>query len=127
MTLIARAEADLASILENRDRGSGVPVTLTSPDGTEAELSGISTDISQLIDPDTGQAVSGRAASAALRITSVLDVFGNLPVGIADTSGKPWLVTFADIAGVSHTFKVAQSNPDRALGVITLILELYET
>lgn len=122
MSLRALAESDLSFILEDGVCGFGWPIVLTDPDGLSQNLTGFSDDISQIIDPDTGQAVSGRLASVALRISSL----NALPVGISDSSLKPWLVTFDDINGNSFTFKVSQSNPDRALGVVTCLLELYK-
>lgn len=119
------AESDLGLILEDTVTGFGYSITLTDPSGTVRPLTGFSDDISQIIDPDTGQAVSGRLASAALRISSIISSGLTLPKGIADAGIKPWLVQFDDINGNPYTFKVAQSNPDRALGLVTLLLELY--
>ena len=119
------AESDLGLILEDTVTGFGYSITLTDPSGTVRPLTGFSDDISQIIDPDTGQAVSGRLASAALRISSIISAGLTLPKGIADAGIKPWLVQFDDINGNPYTFKVAQSNPDRALGLVTLLLELY--
>jgi len=127
MGLRAIAEADLGAILEDSVAGFGFPITVTDPAGTAAALTGFSDDIAQIIDPDTGQAVSGRLASAVIRISSIVAAFpsSGLPEGIADASLKPWIVEFNDINGNPFKFKVAQSNPDRALGVISLLLELY--
>lgn len=126
MNLRQQAEADLQHILEDSATGFGWPITVTDPNGTSSPLTGSSNDISQVIDPETGQVVSGRSASVALRVASLFEAgFNSLPVGIADRSSKPWLVQFDDINGNSHTFKVIQSNPDRTLGIITLILEAY--
>jgi hypothetical protein len=121
------AESDLAAILEDSVHGFGWAITLTDPAGASKALTGFSDDIAQLIDPDTGQAVSGRLASAALRISSIYAAPAMaLPRGIADSASKPWLVAFDDINGLPYTFKVAQSNPDRALGIVTLLLEAYK-
>lgn len=117
------AEADLGAILEDAVAGFGWPIVLTDPTGTTQALTGFSNDISQLIDPDTGQAVSGRLASVALRISSLAS---GLPEGIADATSKPWLVAFDDINGNPFTFKVVKSNPDRALGLVTCLVEFYE-
>ena len=127
MGLRETAEADLAFILEDGDQGFGWPITITDPDGNVGNLTGFSNDIAQIIDPDTGQAVSGRLASAVLRISSINTVLpsSGLPKGIADAGLKPWIVVFDDINGNVHTFKVAQSNPDRALGIVSLLLEAY--
>ena len=119
------AEADLGNILEDVN-GFGWAITVTAPDGTQKPLKGSSNDIGLTIDPDTGTAVSGRQATVTLRIASVLAVLPGLPVGISDPTSKPWLIQFDDINGVAHTFKVVESMPDRTLGVITCILELYQ-
>lgn len=125
MSLRELAESDLGIILEDSVTGFGWPIKITDPSNTSAVLTGFSDDISQIIDPDTGQAVSGRLASVALRISSLMAAGLGLPRGVADSGSKPWIITFDDISGNAYTFKVAQSNPDRALGVVTCLLELY--
>lgn len=122
------AEADLAVTLEDAANGFGWSVVLTKPDGTESTgLTGSSVDISAVIDPETGQAVSGRNASFTLRISSVLTQFGELPIGIASPTTKPWLITFNDINGNGpYIFKIVDTWPDRTLGVIVCHLEVYE-
>ena len=119
------AEADLGLILEDAETGFGYPITLTDPSGTVLALTGFSNDIAQVIDPDTGQVVSGRLASVALRISTILSAGLGLPRGIANEKSKPWIVEFNDLRGTPHKFKVFQSNPDRTIGMITLILESY--
>jgi len=123
--LRALAESDLGGILEDSLTGFGWPITVTNPAGTSAELTGFSDDISQVIDPDTGQAVSGRLASVAVRIGHLTDNGLSIPRGVADSTSKPWVVSFDDVNGNAHTFKVAESNPDRALGLVVCILEAY--
>lgn len=108
--------------MEDKVTGFGWDITLRNPAGVEQPLVGRSDDISQIIDPDTGQMVSGRLASVAIRIGLITI---GLPRGIADEAGKPWVVQFDDINGNAYTFAVAQSNPDRALGLVTCILEEY--
>lgn len=125
MGLRQTAEKDLGAIIEDSVRGFGFPIEVIDPAGNKANLTGFSNDISLVIDPDTGQAVSGRAVTIALRMSSITAAGLTLPQGIANEASAPWLVTFDDIGGVSHTFKVSQSNPDRALGVVTCFLELY--
>lgn len=121
------AEQDLGFILEGDENGFRWPITVTDPDGNVSSgLYGFSDDISQVIDPDTGQAVSGRLASVSLRISSLALQGLGIPVAIADSSRKPWLVAFDDINGNAFTFKVQESNPDRTLGNVVCILELYQ-
>lgn len=126
MSLRSTAEADLGTILEDGIYGFGWPITVTDPAANVGSLTGFSDDISQLIDPDTGQAVSGRLASAVLRISSLTTAGLGLPVGIADATIKPWIIQFDDINGNAHKFKVSESNPDRALGIVVCLLESYE-
>lgn len=126
MNLRQQAETDLQFILEDSASGFGWSITVTDPNGLSSPLTGSSNDISQVVDPETGQVVSGRSASVALRATSLFEAgFNSLPVGIADRNSKPWIIQFDDINGNSHTFKVIQSNPDRTLGIVTCILETY--
>jgi hypothetical protein len=126
MNLRDLAEADSKAILEDSVTGFGYPITVTSPDKVTASLTGFSNDISFSIDPDTGVAVSGRTASVALNISSLIDAgFSTLLTGIQDDKSKPWLVQFNDINGNPFTFKVIEGHPDRGLGIITCTLEIY--
>lgn len=125
MSLRALAERDLATTMEDSVTGFGWPITLTDPAGNAGPFTGLSNDIAQVIDPETGQAVSGRLASIALRISTLLAAGFVIPKGIADTSVRPWIVEFEDINGNPYKFKVTESNPDRALGLVTCELEVY--
>lgn len=127
MSLRLIAEQDLQSIIETDLTGFGWPITVTSPAGATYALRGFSNDIGQVIDPDTGQVVSGRSASVAIRIGLLIENGLAVMQNISDTALKPWLVTFDDINGVSATFKVIQSNPDRALGLLTCLLSFYDS
>ena len=120
------AEADLAIVLEDDAGGFGWPIKITDPEGNEGNLTGSAGDIGRLIDPDTGTALSGRFAGFTLRISSLTAAGLGLPVGVSDPDKKPWLVEFDDINGNAHIFKVQESDPDRTLGVITCILELWK-
>jgi hypothetical protein len=121
------AQADLKTIMEDADTGFGWSFAITDPDEKSESLVGRSNDIGLVIDPDTGMAVSGRLASIAIQISSLIDAgFTELPRGIADDTLKPWIIVFDDINFNAFTFKVSQSNPDRTLGIITCTLELYE-
>lgn len=126
MSLRTLAESDLAVTLEDGVSGFGWPITLIAPSDLSAPLTGSSNDIAQAIDPDTGQIVSGRTASVALRIASILDAgFSELPRNVEAAGVKPWRVMFDDINGNSYMFKVRQTNPDRALGLLVCMLENY--
>ena len=104
MSLRLMAEQDLSFILEDT-LGFGWQITLVNPEQQQLILTGFSNDISNMIDVDTGQVVSGRMASVAIRISTILSSNFALPFGVSDTSSKPWLVKFKDINGNNHTFK----------------------
>ena len=120
------AEADLSGILEDSVNGFGFAITITNPAGASSPLTGFSNDIAQTIDPDTGQTVSGRFASATVRLSTVVAALGGLPVAVTDDAAKPWVVEFDDINGNAGKFKVAGTAPDRTLGIIVLRLEVYK-
>ena len=126
MSLRDIAEQDLSTILEDHVTGFGWAITVTDAAGLSVPLTGFSNDVSQAVDPETGQLVSGRIATVTLRIGLLTANGLALPVGVADPTIKPWLMTFDDINGNSYTFKVSQSNPDRALGLVFCVLETYE-
>ena len=124
-----QAVLDLQTIIGDTD-GFGWSVTLTNPEGITATLSGLTTDISFGIDPETGVAVSGRTASVTFSMKAIreLDCFQELgvPAGVADKSKKPWVVKFLDPLGNEYTFKVLESLPDRAIEAIVCLLETYK-
>jgi len=126
MSLRTLAEKDMGAILEDGVHGFGYPIKVTDPAGTIGNLTGFSNDISQLIDPDTGQAVSGRLATVALRISSLTTAGLGLPINISDATKKPWIVEFNDLAGNPYKFKVKDGDPDRTIGMVICMLELYE-
>lgn len=122
MTFRARVEADLAKILEGRD---GWDITLISPVGATFNVRGTSQDVYQMIDPSTGIVVSGRRAGVVIRV-STLYAAGITEIPRASSRGPSWRVVFNDINGRAHTFKIAESNPDRTTGVLALQLEGYD-
>lgn len=121
MGLRAQAVADAKRILEDLS-GFGWPLTLTSPSGVSASHVGFTTDVAETIDPETGVAVSGRRASVAISLLS-LPV---LPSAVPESTRRPWVVTFDDATLNTPTrWKVVEVLPDRALGVVVLLLEAY--
>jgi hypothetical protein len=121
MGLREQAKLDARAILEDTS-GFAWPVTLVSPLGVFYFVNGFTTDVGQTIDPDTGQAVAGQRASVAFA-RGALPV---LPEAVAEGSRKPWLATFFDSEGEPATFKVIDVLPDRALGVVVLLLEVFQ-
>lgn len=126
MGLAEIAHADARKILNDELFGAGVPISLVAPDGTVGTLTGFSNDIGLLIDPDTGQAVSGRAATIAIHMADLQEQGLAIPENIIDQTSKPWIVKFSDRLNNEYTFKVSQSHPDRTMGIVTCSLVVYE-
>ncbi len=128
MGLRAQAETDLAATLEDA-AGWGWPFTIRKPTVADAaagvDLTGSASDIGVAINPETGMGISGRFPSVSIRITSLTAAGLGLPRGVADSAGRPWRITFADIEGTAGAYKVREARPDRALGVVVCLLELY--
>lgn len=127
MNLRELAAADAQSFLEDVSAGFAREVEVEPPDRSRVTLLGYSNDIHQTIDPETGVAVAGRRASVAFSTKTLAEAGLPYPRGEADKGRKPWVVMFKDIDGVTHTFKVVEANPDRALGIVTCFLETYVT
>lgn len=125
MSLRDQASADLRRIVEDSAGGFGVSVTVTDPQQSSASLTGFSTDIGTTIEPETQQAVVGRQASVALPIKALTEAGLAIPRAIADENQRPWLVSFTDFDGNTYTYKVQQAMPDRAIGVVTCMLESW--
>lgn len=125
MNLLEQAATDLSTILGDKQNGFARSVSLTAPGGPTIEVSGFVNDISQTIDPDTGQAVTGRSASVALRISEIKSAGLDIPQNVSDNKLKPWLVEFAAIDGKLQLFKVSKSLPDRMRDIVVCTLEFY--
>jgi hypothetical protein len=117
MSLTEKAIADTKWILTNTDHFGGA-VTVTNPAGASLSLTGITNDIGQVIDVDTGQTLSGRLASAALPLADVAPL--GIPYGVHDSTMKPWLVTFK-----GNTLKIIETVPDRTVDLLLCYLEVY--
>ena len=113
------------TILQDVAHGFAWSLVVTNPDGIAACMKGFSTDIADLIDPETGMAVSGRQAEVTLSFDSLKAVGLKHPAYIANGDGKPWTIKFDDIEGISHIFKVMRSAPDRTMGLVLCYLEAY--
>jgi len=122
MSLRETATADLNNILAAEFARD---ITITDPDDNSAVVKGFTNDVAQVIDPETGQLVSGRIATIAIALRELTAAGLEIPEGIEDTTKKPWRINFEDMDGAEYHFKVFASNPDRALGVVTCELEIY--
>jgi hypothetical protein len=118
------AHDDAQEIMRDED-GFAWPCTVTNPAGYSHDFLCRSTDIHLAIDPGTGEMVTGRQVSVALLKTDLESVGFETVSGVADTTGKPWVVEVSDILGTAGTFRVAETHPDNALGLMVCFLEAY--
>lgn len=122
------ANNDLQTILEKDSNGFRWPIKITSPSGktTPRKYYGFTNDISLVIDPDTGIAVTGNLITVACFTRSLIKIFNEIPKNVPQQDNKPWVVEFEDINGIPGIFKVQDVNPDNALGMTVLTLEFYQ-
>ena len=125
MALRDIANADLREIVNDDDTG-GVDCVITDPNGATASFKVFYNDIHQSIDPGTGDIVTGRQSTIAVLINELIDEGFDGIEGVVDSDSKPWLVTISDANGVSYTHKVAESYPDNSIGIMVLMLEIWE-
>lgn len=125
MGLREQAEQAFREIMSDND-GAVWPVTLVNPAGViSAPFNGRTNDIHLMIDPNTGMAVSGRQASVVISWREIQDSGLGTPEGIADGTAKPWLARFDDLYGASYEFKIRETHPDRDIGSLVCILEVW--
>ena len=126
MSLADEAAKDLRTILNDCTGGFSSFVTLVSPDGRKEGVYGIVNDISQVIDPETGQLVNARLSTITIALADLYAINYDIPYGVADTRQKPWLVIVKSTCATKETtFKVTRSDPDRSLPQLTCMLEVY--
>ena len=125
MSLHTTVQSDLAAIMSDTTAGPGRTVVLTDPDNRTRTVTGISNDISQVIDPETGVPVSGRSVVVSFLISDLIAAGFAVPVGVADEGIKPWRAGYTDLFGTTHRFKILHADPDRTLGIVICTLGVH--
>jgi hypothetical protein len=124
MNLITQAESDLEFTLEDYEDGFGVEIILIRNTGDEYSFYGQSTDISFLIDPNTGIGVQGRTCEVSLRLYNILGVIGEIPDKTEEGTG--WIAKYRNVNGDEWTFAIEQVDVDRKIGIVKLTLSLLK-
>ena len=112
--------------LEDAIQGFGISAIITNPAGNSAALIVQSGDIHLLFDPDTDVQVSNRTAHVAIRLSTLNSSGLGIPCPQPDRTKNPWIFQFPDAIGTERKFTVSKVEPDRTLGIVTVILELLE-
>jgi hypothetical protein len=126
MNIREMAEQDLALTLEDAENGFGNEITITDPSGLSEILSGQTGDIHLVYDSEADAKVNNRIIHISIRISSLTALGFEIPRSQPDQSSNPWLFEFSDINGNSGKFTVSDSMPDKALGIVTIILEVIK-
>jgi len=123
---MARMQKDAQKIMNSERSGFSIDVTLTLPDATEYTIKAIMSIIHNLIDPDTGQPVSGFFATASINSLDLLGLGVDLPEGEMDSYKRPWTITAVNVLGNSQLMKITRVSPDETNGNILCELGTYE-
>lgn len=123
MSLFEDAATDFQEIM-NSDLGASVSCVITDPCGAEETLLCRHSDTSQVIDPGTNEAVSGRRIVLSVCLADLYDVGFEKIRGIEKKDEKPWKVAVSDIAEIAGVYKVSESNPDASIGSMVLHCEV---
>lgn len=124
MGLRSQAHTDLIGIVESSE-DFGWPIVVVAPGGQELSLTGLHTDHGLTFDLETGLPISGRRAAVALVLQRFTDAGLPEPRAVIDAAGRPWVVRATDIHGTSHLYKIVETMPDRTIGMVTCVLEVY--
>jgi len=118
MNLIEIAESDLDFTLEDTETGFGVDLIFLDSESEEVTISCQTTDISYLIDPETGQGVESRTVEITGRITTFV---------LSDVSpAKGSIVKYYDTNGNLYKSCIKQIMPDKKIGILKILLEARE-
>ena len=125
MSLRDQAAVDAQIFVEDAVAGFATAIVLTNPNGETLDMTGLTTDVYNTIDPDTGLSVVGRKVSATLSLKTLKEKCFSVPRGIEDSGQRPWTVEFFNVLGECNLFKVSEAEPDAEMGVVVCHLEAY--
>ena len=125
MNLLQRIQKDSQRIMNSTRFGVSIDIVLLDPAQVEYPLKSIVTVIHNLVDPDTGQPVSGYLATASINRLDLNELGITLPEGVSDELQRPWTIRYTNIDGVEITNKITRSAPDEANGNILCDLGSY--
>jgi VCBS repeat-containing protein len=126
MSLIKRVQKDAQAIINSDRFGFSYALTLTDQASIEHKLKGIMSIIHNLVDPDTGQPVSGFLATVSINAADLFAKNIKIPVGEMSSAARPWLVSYIDQFLRVIEMKLVRSAPDLTNGNIICDLEHYQ-
>ena len=88
MSILLKVQRHSRKIINSSRFGFSNDVILISPDGIESQIKGIVSVIHNLIDPDTGQPVSGYLATISINRLDLNDIGVEIPEGVSSENLK---------------------------------------
>lgn len=123
MSLFDDAAIELQEII-NDDIGATVACTITSPDGVFYAFNCRMSDISQTLDVNTRERISGRRIEISVSMIDLAEAGFESSRGIEKKTEKPWKVEFSNVISKEETYKVVETSPDSSLGIVVIHLEI---
>ena len=127
MGLIEQANKDIQEITSNLDEW-GVNISLQSPNGQTASITGISVKIHLGVNTE-GSAVSTKQARVTFSEQNLINANSSYPLrnskGDVDLTGH--IFSVADSTGIVKTYSPQTWTPDEAIGLIMVFLSVYGT
>lgn len=125
MNLTQTMRKDFNKIMGSKS-GIAESIQIIDPNGESHDIQAVVSVIHNLIDPDTGQPVSGFLATASISRLHLMARNLSIPAGEFDQNKRPWVLVYNDIDGNSTKYIVVRSAPDEAQGNVLLDLGSYE-
>lgn len=120
------AALDHAAIVTDVAGGFAIPILVTNPEGVELAMAGFTTDVGEVVDPQSGMLIDGRRVSVQILTAPLIAAGMGEPRAVSDGSRKPWLVRFANVHGEQRTYKIFEVKPEDVLGSHKCLLEAWE-
>jgi len=128
MSLKEQAASDLVAIFGDEDADLfATEITCTDELGVSASIMGQAKEIALVLDPDTDVMVTGKQASVVILQSAIMAAGLTVPKAVADDESRPWTVSWVAADASTRTFRVADTRPDDTRGLVTLLLETYES
>ncbi len=126
MNLRELAAADHRLLVEDVADGFGRELTFVDPKGTTGTVNGYWNNIGQAIDLQSGTLVAGTVAFVRVTLGALAENGFGIPEAIADKTRKAWTVSFQDMAGRRHDYKINEVRVDRSVNAVDCYLENYQ-
>ncbi len=126
MSIRDLAASDHAAIVQDVAGGFAIPIVVTNPEGVSLSMNGLTTDVGEVVDMQSGMEIAGRRVSVQILTAPLIAAGMGEPRAVMDGNAKPWLVTFANVQGVPRTYKIFDVKPDEIFGSHKCLCEAWQ-